>query len=91
MEPPIHVEYLRSGDAITRMLAVNEANSSIVISKRFDMLGNSVLPPANTILLYIKACSSLLHALITLNIKLPIPPSSDSILNKAGSNRISGA
>lgn len=90
MEPPTHVIFLRSGFAQTLILVMGKANLATIDFSRSGRYGNSVLPPVNSMLLYITprySTQQASHALCTI---LWIPPSSDLMLNKAGLNMISG-
>jgi len=52
MDPPIHVEYLRSGGATTLIFIYEAAMLTISLLSRSDMPSNIVLPPERMMLLY---------------------------------------
>ena len=64
MEPPIHVEYLHSGGAMTLILIVGGTNAVISFTILSLTPGNIVFPPDNTMLAYICLRTSISHLAI---------------------------
>merc|ERR1719420_66238 len=88
IEPPIHTEYLRSGGAT--ILTLIEAGASAVISlvRRASMLGNMVVPPLSTVLVYRSRRMSTSHFMIDSYANLWMP--SLSLPIRFGWNSTSG-